>query len=506
MRSLRGHGMTLFKPAATTVKRLSKSRYVAGLQCSKMLWWRVHEPDAPELAPEGRQQTILDRGDRVSELARAHVPGGVLIDLPHYEVKERVAATAKALAEGASAVYEASFLADDIFVSIDILQRRQQGFVLAEVKSTLDVKEQHLSDVAVQVHVVRRAGLKIDRAEVMHLNRECRHPRLTNLFVRKAITRQIGPLLRAIPARSKSMLSMLAGPLPEVPTGAHCDTPYACPFMERCWPAVPEHHVSTLYRIRGAKVAALVADGHETLQQLPRGFPASGPAKRQIKSVKTDRLIVERGLRGALRSLKRPIAFLDFETVMPAVPAWPGCAPYEQVPVQFSCHLLAVEGVEHYEWLADGPGDPREPIARALVAACASASTVVAYNAPFEGRCIDALIKAVPALASKLAKIRDRLHDLLPIVRDRVYHPAFGGSFSIKSVLPALVPGFGYDDLEIQEGGTASAALEAMLLDGSALADGEREKLRHDLLRYCERDTLAMVRLHERLTEIAEHA
>ena len=490
------------EPAATPVKRLSKSRYVAGLQCAKKLWWAVYEPDAPELAPEGSQRTILDRGDRVGELARTHVPGGVLIDLPHNEVKERVAATVKALAEGASSVYEASFLADDIFVSVDILERRKQGFVLTEVKSTLDVKEQHLADVALQVHVARSAGLKIDRAEIMHLNRECRHPRLTNLFVREAVTRKIGPLLRAIPERSKAMLSTLAGPLPEVPTGAHCDTPYACPFMQRCWPAVPEHHVSTLYRIHGTKVAALVAQGRETLHQLPRSFPVSGPAKRQIKSVKTDQLIVERGLRGALRSLKRPIAFLDFETVMPAVPAWPGCAPYEQVPVQFSCHVLAAQGVEHHEWLADGPGDPREPIARALIAACADGVTVLAYNAPFEGRCLDALIKAVPALASQLSKIRGRLRDLLPIVRDRVYHPAFGGSFSIKSVLPALVSGFGYDDLEIPDGATASAALEAMLLGGVALTNDELRKVRHDLLRYCERDTLAMVRLYERLLEM----
>jgi Domain of unknown function(DUF2779) len=155
------------------------------------------------------------------------------------------------------------------------------------------------------------------------------------------------------------------------------------------------------------------------------------------------------------------------------------------------------------ERVADGPGDPREAIARALVAACAGASTVVAYSS-FEGRCIDALIEAVPALAPKLTKIRGRIVDLLPIVRDRVYHPDFGGSFSIKNVLPALVTGFGYDDLEIQEGGTAAAALEAMLLDGQALTDTDRKKLRRDLLRYCERDTLAMVRLRERLVEIAQ--
>jgi hypothetical protein len=160
--------------------RLSKSRYVAGLQCPKLLWWKVHEPDAPELAPEDNQEATLDRGERVGALARTYVPGGVLIDLPHYEVKERVAATAKALAAAAPVVYEASFLADDMFVSVDILERRKRGFVVTEVKSTTKLKKQHLPDVAVQVHVARRAGLRVDRAEVMHLNPACRHPRLTN--------------------------------------------------------------------------------------------------------------------------------------------------------------------------------------------------------------------------------------------------------------------------------------------------------------------------------------
>jgi len=161
---------------------------MAGLQCPKMLWWRVHEPDAPELQTGPEQQAVFDAGNHVGEVAREHVPGGVLVDFQHYQVSEKIAATAEALAQGAKVVYEASFMADDIFVSVDILERKRGGFVLSEVKGTLDVKEQHIPDVAVQLHVVRQSGLTVKRAEVMHLNRECRHPDLSNLFVRENVT------------------------------------------------------------------------------------------------------------------------------------------------------------------------------------------------------------------------------------------------------------------------------------------------------------------------------
>jgi hypothetical protein len=201
--------------------------------------------------------------------------------------------------------------------------------------------------------------------------------------------------------------------------------------------------------------------------------------------------------------LKLPLAFLDFETVNPAIPAWPGCRPYDQVPVQFSCHVLSKDGLKHYQWIADGPEDPRAAFARALITACAKAKTVVAYNASFERRCVDALREVVPGLRRELGSLSERTLDLLAIVRDHVYHPDFGGSFSIKDVLPALIPTLGYDDLEIRDGGTASSALERLLLESDSFSPGESDALKNHLLRYCERDTQAMVRLHQRLSQLA---
>jgi predicted RecB family nuclease len=473
-----------------------------GLQCPKLLWWTVHEPDATELDGGDDDHVVLDRGIRVGELAREYVPGGVLID-QNLDIPDRIAATELAIDQGAPVIYEASVAVAGVFVSVDILERHRAGFIVTEVKSTTRVKEQHLPDVALQAHVISAAGLGVTRLEIMHLNRQCRHPDLSNLFVREDVTALAKRLVRLVPRELDRMQRMLAEPLPNVAIGAHCNDPYQCPFQSRCWPEQPKHHVSTLYRIRTKKVERLVADGYETLHDLPKRFRASGPAKRQIRSVKAGEVVVEQGLRRALAKLKEPIAFLDFETVAPAVPVWPGCRPYDQVPVQLSCHVLQDAKLAHHEWLADGAGDPRRDFVEALASACDGARTIVCYNAPFEIRCIKDVAEALPDRTRELRRLAKRIHDLLPIVRDHVYHPDFGGSFSLKAILPALVPGLGYQDLEIQGGGTASAALEQLLLRSADMDPSERAVLREQLLRYCGRDTLAMVRLYERLLELA---
>jgi len=474
---------------------LSKSRFCAGLQCLKQLWWRVHEPDAPELTPSPAQQVLFDRGHRVGSLARARFPGGVLVESGRGEAPARCAATARAVAEGAPAVFEAAFVADGVFVAVDVLAREGSSWTVVEVKSTLDVKPQHVPDVAVQLHVVRASGLVAPRAELMHLDRACTYPDLSNLFAREEVTALAEPFLPEVPGHLRRMQAALAGPLPVVPVGPHCRDPYECPFMARCWPALPADHVSTLYR-GGKTVEALLARGVERLGDVPDGVKLSAVAARQIRAVKEGRTVVEPGLARALGRLAPPVAYLDFETVMPAVPAWDGCHPYEQVPVQLSCHVDDGRGgLVHHEHLADGPGDPRPAMAEAVLRACAGARTVVAYNAPFERRCLTHLAEHVPGRREALLEVAARLVDLLPLVRDHVYHPAFGGSFGMKAVAPALVPGLSYAGLDIGEGGTASAVLEALLLGegDQAVPAGERETVRRQLLAYCEQDTRAMV-------------
>lgn len=486
-------------------KNLSKSRFCYGLQCVKQLWWRVHEPTAPELVPSPAQQAIFSRGHAVGERAHAVFPGAVLVDRLPQEVAAKVADTRAALTAGASAILEASFLEDGVFAAIDALERLPRGYALVEVKSTLDVKDQHIPDVAIQLHVARKAGLDVRRAELMHLNRACTAPDLSNLFLREDVTARAEAFLPEVPGHIARLQVAIAGSLPAVDVGPHCNDPYECPFKARCWPVLPADHVSTLYR-GGKTVQALLARGVTRVQDVPPTTKLSAPAARQVEAVRTGETVVEPGLSGVLAALTRPIAYLDFETVMPAVPAWDGCHPYEQVPVQLSSHVEDASGaLTHHAFLPDGPEDPRPAMAEAVVRAVDGAATVLAYNAPFERRCLELLAAAVPHLRAPLLAAAARLVDLLPIVRDHVYHPDFGGSFSIKTVAPALVPGLSYGALEVAEGGTAQALLEGLLLGDLADGSGPEAKaeLRAQLLAYCEQDTLAMVKLLERLTELA---
>src|SRR5437773_1943936 len=389
--------------------RLSKSRYLSGLQCHKQLWWRVHEPEAPELSPTPGQQNLFAQGREVGERARGHVPGGELIDLPFYQYDNKVTATREALRRGRPAIYEAWFLADDTYVGVDILERTSRGYTVIEVKASNSRKPEHLPDAAVQVHVLRGAGLQVERAEVMHLNPECRYPDLSNLFVREDVTALVEAALIGVPDELAAQQRMLEGPLPDVPIGEHCTRPYDCPFIERCWPKVPDHHVSKLYRIERKRALELEADGYATIYDLP------------------------------------------------------------------------------------------PDLAEALVEACVGARKVVAYHATFERECIKQLREAVPRFAKELERIEKRLVDLLPAIRSHVYHPDFGGGFSIKKTLPALVPGLSYADLKVQDGEVATVELQRLMLEGDRTPPAERAALRDALLAYCARDTWAMVKLLEKL-------
>jgi hypothetical protein len=483
---------------------LTKSEFFIGRGCHKRLWWTVHEPASQELVPESNAKAVMAMGRLVGATARDHVPGGRLIGPAYQGTEARLAATRRAMHEGAPAIYEAAFVADGLSVSVDILERVDDGWALVEVKSVLDVREPHTADAALQAHVLRRSGIDVRRVEVMHLNRGCRHPQLDDLFLRRDVTDQAATLADGLAVEAARQMTMLDGGLPTLDIGPHCEE-HSCPFTGRCWPKHPEHHVSTMY-YAGKQWWEWERQGYRTVDQLPDSLKLRGgePALRQRRAIREGRRIVEGGLRVALDAFEPTLAFLDFETVRLPVPAWPGTGPLMHVPVQFSCHLANGDGrYTHFDWLADGPGDPRPALAERLVEACGSARAVVAYFARFEKDCLEHLAAAVPALATELRGIASRLVDLLPVVRDHVYDPAFGGSFSLKKVLPALVPGSGYGGLEIAEGETASHELVRLIFHGEAMMAQERAYLRENLLEYCRRDTLAMIQLLDRLRDLA---
>jgi predicted RecB family nuclease len=484
--------------------RLSTSSLVNGWKCPNLLWWQVHDRDAVELVPGVALRGRLEQGQAVGKLAQERVPGGVLIDLPHTAVDERIAATQEAIDGGVPAVYEASFLADDVFVIVDIIERVNGGFNLIDVKASTRLKEEHLPDAAIQTHVVTKSGLDLHSSQVMHLNKECRYPDLSNLFTRRDVTEKIKPLLSSVPDQIAQQLDLINGPEPEIAIGEQCFGAHECPFRGRCWPDMSGDHVGSLAGVGLKKTWELMQQGFHSIHDLPADVKIPKAAQRQKRAVLNNEMIVGPKLGDAMAQFESPLAFLDFETISCAIPVWRGCRPWQQAAVQFSCHVQTEPGVYvHHEFLAEPGRDPREKLALALINACRDARSVVAYWASFERDRITELSEALPHLAGGLNEINARLVDLHTVVKDHVYHPDFHGSFSIKDVLPALVPELTYDSLEIPDGETASYELARLLLKPETLSVHDTKTLRSDLLDYCELDTWAMVKLLERLRELA---
>ena len=485
----------------TPAARLSKSRFVTGCQCHKLLWWTVHEPKAVELQPDKVLQDLFDQGRQVGEAARARYPGGVLIDLPHDARAERVAATKKALDAGAPAVFEATFIADDTYVAIDVLEKQGDGYRLTEVKSSSSQKDEHIPDVAVQARVAAACGVKVTAADVLHLNKEFRHPDSGDLFARTDVTGPVIAFLPQVPDEIARQREMLAGPLPDVPIGAQCFEPRECPFIRRCWPHGADH-IGNLAGVGPKKTVGYLARGITSIGHLPAKEKLNFTQRRQLKAMAEQRIIVEPTLARALEPFAGKVGFLDFETIARAIPVWPGMAPWQQAAAQFSYHERQADGsYTHAAFLAEGPGDARPPLAAAMVRATARAERVVTYTA-FEKTRIRELQRAVPDLAAELAALEAKLIDLFPVVRNCVYHPDFRGSFSLKAILTPLVPELTYSDLVIVDGRVASVEIARLLFVADKIPRQERDRVRQELLDYCERDTWAMVKLVEKLRSL----
>ncbi|MGH7702953.1 MAG: DUF2779 domain-containing protein [Gemmatimonadales bacterium] len=473
---------------------------MAGWQCHKQLWLRAHQPDAPELQPDAVLEDRFDQGRQVGELARGRFPGGVLIDRPHDD-PGRLEETQRALASGVPAVFEATFLEQRVYVVVDVLERVGDGFTLLEVKSSTKKKDEHIPDAAIQTWVARQAGLKVGRVELMHLNSEFRYPDRGDLFARTDITADVEEFLPQVAGMVEEQLAALGGGQPEIPIGPHCwMIDRDCPFWDRCLPT-DEQHVWTLYRAQKNQKWGLLLQGVRRVVDVPSTHKLSETQQRQYRALESGRLIVEPGLRQALQAFDGRLGFLDFETVGRAVPVWPDVGPWRQVVVQFSYHEQQVDGsYRHQAYLAEGPHDPREELARRLLEATGGAERIVMYSG-FERTRVRELAGWLPHLAAELAALEGKLVDLLPVVQRHVYHPRFAGSFSIKYVLNPLVPDLTYDDLAIVDGQAASVEIARLLFVAHQVRD--RDQLRRDLLAYCERDTWAMVRLLDRLRELA---
>jgi predicted RecB family nuclease len=485
--------------------RISKSKFVAGRQCLKRLYFQVHQP---ELAaePEAASEAVIEQGREVGLLARQMFPGGVEVR-SEGGLDQAIRDTRELIRNrDIPAIYEATFEHGGVLVRVDILQRRRDGqWRFIEVKSTTEVKDHHLEDVAIQHRVVTRSGVDLAAACLAHVNRAYVYAGGTidvhSFFTIKNLTRQLEKLQPELTTRLRSEFRILSMPdAPNIPAGRQCSDPFICEFFDHCNPPIPDDHILRLPRIHSSTVAKLVALGVQSIYDIPENYPLTGRLRRACASVQSGEPWYSPALKDELGKLKYPIYFADFETVNPALPRFSGMRPYDQIPFQWSVHVQREPGAtpEHFEFLATDKSDPRPAFVSALCDSLGERGSIVVYSQQFESQRLLDLASWLPEFSGRINKIQRRLWDLLPIIRDHVYHPAFGGSYSLKSILPALVPNMTYEGMKVGDGKAAGQAWESLVrgeVDG-----GEREKIRKALLDYCGQDTLAMVKLLEGLT------
>jgi CRISPR/Cas system-associated exonuclease Cas4 (RecB family) len=476
---------------------LSKSKYLSGLQCPKKLWLEIHRPDLIlEVAPT--QQKIFDQGAEVGRLAREGYSGGVLISADHQHISEAFTQTKEALACGKGIIFEAVFSYDGTLVRPDVIRRTASStWEMIEVKSTTQVKEEHYPDVAVQTYVLKGAGLDVNRTFLQHINNECVYPDLSNLFTCEEITDEVNALLPEIPGNLTAFREVLErADEPDVPIGSHCDDPHDCEFRAYCWAWVPQYSIFNLSRLSWAKKNELLAAGNVGLEKLPDDLHLSEAQTRFVESYETKQPVVDwAAIKKELSRLTYPLHFLDFETDNPAIPRLEGMHPYEQMPFQFSCHIMDDKGnLEHRVYLHETESDPRRLLLESLREAIGKMGTIIAYSAGFEKGILNNLAAFFPEYKNLILNWTKRLWDQLAIFRKYYTDFRFGGSNSIKDVLPVLIPAMNYQNLEVGAGGEAQVAWNEMIRMPQS---PEKDKLIHDLKIYCGQDTMAMVEIHK---------
>lgn len=474
---------------------LSKSRYLDGLRCPKLLWTRWNRPELIP-PPDPQRELIMRAGHQVGGLAQQLFPGGV--EVPRFDSpRAAVRATAKLLDQRVP-LFEAAFAGDERLCRVDILVPGMAGrWDIVEVKAGTRVRENHVRDVAFQYDTLTRAGMEIDRLVLLHLDgsyvREDEVD-LEQLFSATDVTERVMRLAPYMGQTVTAMQDMLAGPDPDTPLGSRCNAPHPCPLKPACWGDLPPANVTQLYA-GGRRIWDFMNEGLFTVASIPDARLTTRQ-RIQKEALAEGRAHVEAPiLKEWLESLDYPLYHLDFETFAPAVPPFPGTRPYQQIPFQFSLHIQHERGAEpeHREFLATEPGDPRERLVEALLANLGSEGSVLAWNVAFEKLVIEDLATFDLARAPQLMHLASRLVDLMtPFQSFAVYHPDQGGSCSLKAVLPAVTD-LDYSDLGIRSGGTATHSYEQAMFGG--LEPDRREVIFNDLKAYCGLDTLAMVEI-----------
>jgi len=477
-----------------------------GCQCPKRLFLHKFKRELRNPADE-KQQAILNAGTNVGELARQLFKHGVDASPPdNYSYHIAVEKTKEHINRDVPIIYEAAFQYEGVLCALDILVKQGKYWYAFEVKSSTSVKDQHIQDAALQYFVVRNCGLPIEDISIIYLNNEyVRKGELDikQLFATQSILTEVLEQQEAIVTKINELKALLAQrEIPAADIGPHCQVPYACDFTDHCWAHMPKEN--SVFDLRRGPGWELYEAGYKHLDEIPADYEMSSKALAQLTYYRTGEIFTDKeSITEFLRPLTYPLYFFDFETIMPGIPEFEDSRPYQQIPFQFSLHVQRQRDseLEHYEFLGDGLADPRPALMKRMIDLLGNAGSIICYNMSFEKSRIKELALFYPDYETELLAINARVVDLMiPFQKQWYYHPAFKGSYSIKAVLPVLVPELQYSDLDIQEGGTASLVY-------SQLKHQEAETIRlqrEQLLAYCKLDTLAMVRIFKHLIEMTD--
>lgn len=479
-----------------------------GVQCGKALYLRRYSPELAGPDDDSRS-AVFQRGSEIGLLARELFPDGVDASANRPgEMDAWIERTRSLIDGGAKVIYEAAFSFEGLFAAIDILVRDGQSWRGYEVKSSAHTSETHKLDAAFQAHVIESCGLELSDIFIVHLNSDYVRNgdlQVDRLFKTESVLPDVRELTGFVRSESQRLRKLLTKKThPNVDIGPHCTAPYACDFMVHCWRHIPEDSVFEVARLHDTRKWQLYKDNILRMIDIPGSFRLNQRQRHQIECARTGRAILDRpAIREFMNSLNYPLYCMDFETFMPAVPPYDGLRPYQQVPFQYSLHYLASVDAspEHAEFIAEPGCDPRRNFIEHLLRHTQRPGTILVYNQVFEKLRLRELRDYFPDLSRAVDERIARLRDLMePFQKGFFLTREMRGSYSIKAVLPALVPGAGYESLEIGDGEAAMQAYTQLSSPDSAL---NRDATMQSLLAYCKQDTFAMVQILEALHDLA---
>ena len=480
---------------------ITKATFLNYLQCPTLSWFQIREPEV-ELTP-GEELRILE-GKELGALARQVFENGVLVE--SYNNEEAACITAQHLSDkNVGAIFETTFIHEGFIAKADILIRDEDKWNLIEVKSSLhkeDIEEDHLNDIGYTTFVLSEAKINLNKIEIMRISKEWRLGKsVSSLFKLKDCKDEAtsrASLFAGLSPQIKENIFATDKPKPELQKFCKkCDY-----FSTKCIGQGVNHSILEIPFITDVKTKDLYSQGVLEIRDIPEGYKLTDNQKRVVDCIKYNEPILEKNiLRELLSQITWPCYYLDFETAKTAIPFWEDIAPHEQILTQYSLHIADSLDAEprHQEYLAPHTSDSRRELAEHLLERLGDTGSIIVYSS-FEKTQLSSLAKRFPDLSIQLMKCIERIFDLEDVFKSAYIHPNFCGQTSIKKTLPALVPELSYKNLEIGGGDAAIAAFVKMAK--GLCSPNDIEIFRKALLTYCHLDTLAMVKLHQVVSQL----